>query len=165
MARKLLRFLGRLAAWPLALVILFEEWGWEPLQRAVVRMAEVLGLQRLEAFIRTLPPYPALALFLLPSLLLLPAKLLALWLLGHGQVLLGTLVILSTKLVGTAVVARLFSLTRDSLLQLGWFARLYGHWSAFKEALLVRVRASWPWRWGRAMKRHWQRRWRVWRHG
>ena len=78
MGRQLLRALGRLAAWPLALLILFEEWGWEPLQRGMVRLGHALGLQGLEARIRTLPPYAALAVFLVPSLLLLPVKLLAL---------------------------------------------------------------------------------------
>jgi hypothetical protein len=87
-----------------------------------------------------------LAIFLLPTLLLLPVKLLALWLIGHGKVLGGTLVILTAKVVGTAIVARLFNLTRDTLMQLAWFARLYTRWVAWKDALLAQVRASWPWR-------------------
>ncbi len=161
--RALARVLGRIAAWPLALLILFEEWGWEPLQRALVRLGEALHLQWLEARIRRLPPYPALVLLVVPSLLLFPVKLLALWLMGHGHVVQGALVIAAAKLVGTALMARLFLLTRDALLRLAWFATLYARWMAFKQALLERVRASWPWRWGRAMKRRWRMRWQAWR--
>ena len=79
------RWLKRLAAWPLALVILFEEWGWEPLQRGLARLGRALGLAWLEAAIGRLPPYAALAVLLLPSLLLLPVKLSALWLIGRSQ--------------------------------------------------------------------------------
>lgn len=157
--------LKRLAAWPLALVILFEEWGWEPLQRGLARLGQWLGLQWVEARIRELPPYWALAVFLLPSLLLLPVKLLALWLIGMRQVMLGAAVIVVAKIAGTAIVARLFTLTRPALLQLAWFAQLYLRWSGWKEALLAHVRASWPWRWGRVVQRRWRRQLTLWRSG
>ena len=90
-------------------------------------------------------------------------KLPAGWLIGHGHVFFGMGVVITAKLVGTGLVARLCTLTRDSLMQLAWFARVYARWSAFKGALLDRARASWPWRWGRWMKRRWQRRWQAWR--
>ena len=79
------RFLLRLAAWPLALVILFEEWGWQPLQRALARLMQSLGLASLEDRIRRLPPYAALTLFAVPTLMLVPVKILALWLIGQGR--------------------------------------------------------------------------------
>ncbi len=146
--------------WLLALVILFEEWGWEPLQRALAWVGRLPVLRRLEQRTRTLPPYGALALFLLPTVALLPVKLLALWLIGHGQVISGTLVILGAKLVGTAIVARLFTLTRPALMRLAWFAQVYTRWLNWKEALLTQVRASWPWRLGRVVKRQMAQRWK-----
>lgn len=154
-----LRLLKTLFGWLLALVILFEEWGWEPLQRALAWVSQLPGLRWIERRIQTLPPYGALALFLLPTLLLLPVKLLALWLIGRGKVLAGTLVILSAKVVGTAIVARLFSLTQPALMQLAWFARLYGRWVNWKTALLAQVRASWAWRFGRVVKHRAKQRW------
>jgi hypothetical protein len=154
-----LRLVKGLFGWVLALLILFEEWGWEPLQRALVWMARLPGLRWVEARIRALPPYGALAIFLLPTLLLLPVKLLALWLIGQGQVLAGTGVIVAAKLVGTAIVARLFSLTQATLMQLAWFARLYTRWSAWKMSLLIQVRGSWPWRFGRVVKHRLNQRW------
>ncbi|MDD2925370.1 hypothetical protein [Rhodoferax sp.] len=159
----LTRLLKTLFGWLLALLILFEEWGWEPLQRALAWVGQLPGLRWLESRIQTLPPYGALAIFLLPTLLLLPVKLLALWLIGQGQVLGGTLVILTAKVAGTAIVARLFSLTRDTLMQLGWFARLYTRWVNWKEALLAQVRASWPWRLGRVLKQRAKQRWARWK--
>ena len=154
-----IRPLKALFGWLLALLILFEEWGWEPLQRALAWVGRLPGLRWLEERIRALPPYAALALFLLPTAMLLPVKLLALWLIGQGKVWAGTLVILGAKLVGTAIVARLFTLTQPALMQLAWFARLFTRWVSWKEALLAQVRASWPWRLGRVMKQRMKRRW------
>ena len=68
-------------------------------------------------------------------------------------------VIISAKIAGTAIVARLFGLTKPTLLQLGWFARAYKRWSAWKNALLAQVRASWPWRLGRVLKHRLKQRW------
>jgi hypothetical protein len=159
LARLPLLILKGLFGWLLAALILFEEWGWEPLQRALAWVARLPGLRWVEGRIRQLPPYGALAIFLLPTLLLLPVKLLALWLVGQGKVLAGTLVIVAAKLAGTAIVARLFGLTKDTLMQLGWFARLYTRWSVWKESLLAQVRTSWPWRLGRVLKHRIKQRW------
>lgn len=139
--------------WGLAIVILFEEWGWQPLQRAMARIGRLPVLRQLEALIAKLPPYAALVVFFLPGLLLLPVKLLALWLIGEGQAGLGLAIIVIAKILGTAIVARLFALTRPALMRLAWFARVYERWSAWKEALLVWVRASRAWRLARAIKR------------
>ena len=149
----------------LALLILFEEWGWAPLQRALAWVGRLPLLRQVEAAIGRLPPRAALLVFLLPTLLLLPIKLLALAAIAHGHRLLGLGVIVLAKLLGTAVVARLFALTRPALLQLPWFAHWYGRWTAWKDALLARVRASWAWRSGRAAKRLLRQRWARWRRG
>ena len=158
-----LRALEAVLGWLLALVILFEEWGWEPLQRVLARIGAWPGLRSIEGAVRRLPPYAALALFALPTAMLLPVKLGALWLIGQGQVVAGAVVIVVAKLVGTAVVARLFTLTRPALMRLDWFAAMHGHWTRWKTALLERVRASRPWRTIRAVRHRIRRRWRVWR--
>ena len=139
-------------SWGLALLILFEEWGWDPLQRALARIGQLPGFRWMERRIQALGPYVALTLLLLPSVLLLPIKLLALWLIGLGHVLLGTLVIIAAKLGGTALVARLFTLTQPALMQMPWFARRYTRWKDWKLRLLTRVRASWAWRTAQQVK-------------
>ncbi|MEJ6003119.1 hypothetical protein [Paucibacter soli] len=152
-----LRWLARLL---LALIILFEEWGWVPLQRAMAWLGRLPLLRQLEAGIRRLPPYAALALLLAPTLLLLPVKLLALWLIAQGRALLGLAVILVAKLLGTAVLARLFMLSQPALMRLPWFARLYARWTVWKQGLLAWVRGSALWRQARTLRRLLQRRWR-----
>ena len=147
----------------LALLILFEEWGWEPLKRAMAWVMRWPPLAWLERHIAALPPYAALAVFALPMLLLLPVKLAALWLIARGQALLGVMVIVVAKVLGTALVARLFHLTQPALMRLGWFARFYARWTAWKEALLTQVRASWAWRVARVVKHRVAQRLARWR--
>jgi hypothetical protein len=149
--------------WLLALLILFEEWGWDALQALLARIGRWPGLRWIEGRVRRLPPYAALALFGLPALLLLPVKLLALWAIGRGHALVGLLVIVAAKLIGTAVVARLFTLTQPALMSLSWFARGYARWTAWKEDLLARVRASAIWKSAAALKRSVRERWAQWR--
>jgi hypothetical protein len=158
-----MRWLRRIAEALLALVILFEEWGWEPLQRVLARLARWPVLAALERRIAGLSPWPALALFGVPALALLPLKLLALWLIGRQHALLGLLLIVGAKLVGTAIVARLFTLTKPALLRLRWFAAFYPRWLGWKQVVVDRVRASWAWRAGRVMRERLRRRWRRWR--
>jgi len=148
--------------WLLALLILFEEWGWEPLQRWLARIALWPGFRWLDAAIRRLPPYAALALLGGPALTLLPIKLLALWLIGQGHAVSGLAVILATKVLGTAVVAHLFGLTQPALMQLDWFAHRYTQWTRWKDRLLAQVRASIPWRTARVLRRQALRQWHRW---
>jgi len=151
-----LRWLARLL---LALLILFEEWGWEPLRRAMAWLAGLLPLRGLERLLRRLPPYGALLVLLLPSLLIIPVKIAALWLIAKGKAMLGLSVIVVAKLAGTALLAWLFQLIQPALLRLAWFARLYGRWTAWKAELLAWVRASSVWRAARRLKLR-LRRWR-----
>ena len=161
--RWLLRALRAFATWLIALIILFEEWGWEPLARVLGLLAKLPIIGWLERGIARLPSYAALALFFVPAVLLLPIKLLALWIIGRGHALLGIAVIIAAKVAGTAVVARLFMLTKPALMRLAWFERLYIRWTAWKEALLTQVRASAAWRLGRSLKAAVLRRLRAWR--
>lgn len=140
-----MRWLRQAFGFLVALVILFEEWGWEPLNRLLARLARLPVIGHIERRVQSLPPYGALAVFFAPTLALLPVKLAALWLIAHGQHVAGVVVILAAKVAGTAVVARLFTLTQPALMQMEWFARLYTRWSAWKGALIARVRASAAW--------------------
>lgn len=135
------------------LVILFEEWGWPLLGRWMATLARLPILRQLEHFLKTLPPYGALAALVLPSLVLLPIKLCALWLLAHGYAWVGVAVVILAKLAGTAVLAWLFQLIQPSLMNLSWFATLYRRWLAWKAELIAWVRASAAWRFSRGVKR------------
>jgi hypothetical protein len=151
----------------LALVIVFEEWGWRPLAELLGRFARWRPWALLETLIVRLPPYAALVVFALPTLLLLPLKFLALLLIGNGQVVLATLLFVAAKVIATALVARLFLLTQPALMQIGWFAYGYDTVMPWKQALTDRVHASWAWRVGRIWKERARRvgaaAWRRWR--
>lgn len=161
----LLRALRNLLHGLLALVVLFEEWGWEPLQRLLARLGRWRWVRRVEAGIARLPPVLALAVFALPGLALLPVKLAALWFVGRGHAVAGLVVIVLAKLLGTAVVARLYALTQPALMQIAWFARLHARWTAWKAHWLAVVRTSWAWRSARVLRRGIARRLARWRRG
>lgn len=141
----------------LALVIVFEEWGWRPLADLLGRLARWRPWAAIESVIIRLPPYAALVVFVLPSTLLLPLKLLAVFLVARGQIVLAGLLFAVAKLVATALVARLFMLTQPALMQIGWFAWAYDAVIPWKDALVERVHASWPWRAGRVAKERMRR--------
>ena len=147
-----------------AALLLFEEWGWERLAAAFARLARLPLWAALERKIAQLSPTGALLVFCVPMLTLLPVKLLALYLFGRGETTLGLLLLLSAKIGGTAIMARLFQLTQPALLHLRWFAWWYPRWKVWKDALLAEVRLSAPWkasqRLKRAVKSWWTGSWR-----
>jgi hypothetical protein len=145
-------WLKRVLGIVLALVVLFEEWGWRPLAEWLGQLRRLRLVARLEGWIQTLPPYGALAAFILPSLLLLPLKLIGLYLIANGQKLAAIGLIAFAKITGTAIVARLFILTSPQLMRIGWFARGYGIVMPWKDSVYAQIRASWAWRYGRMLK-------------
>ncbi len=136
----------------LALIIVFEEWGWRPLAAALAQLARLKPIAWLEAHIQRLPPYGALLVFGAPSILILPLKLVALFLITSGREFEATLLFIGAKIIGTAIVARLFQLTEAQLLQIPWFARAYGIFMPWKNALTAWVHESWVWRRARLVK-------------
>jgi hypothetical protein len=138
-----------------ALILLFEEWGWRPLSAFVARLARYPLWAKAELWIAGLPPYGALLALGVPSAILIPAKLLGVFLLATGHLVSASIVIVAAKLASTALIARIFLLTKPALMEIGWFARAYEVFVPWQEALFARIRASWVWRYGRIVK------WRV----
>jgi hypothetical protein len=142
----------------LIVVIFIEEWGWRPLTALAAALARWPPLAALEAAIRDAPRTVALALFLVPALLLFPVKLVALWLIQEGRTTIGIALILAAKILGTAFVGRLFILVEPQLMTFAWFARCIGWWRATRTRVMATLHRSWVWRAGRAFKRV-ARRW------
>jgi uncharacterized membrane protein len=86
-------------------------------------------LRRLRAWIRSLPPYPSLALFSVPVIVLEPIKPIAAYLAATGQFVSGILTFIFGELLKLVLVERLFSLTREKLMRIPAFAKLYGWYS------------------------------------
>jgi hypothetical protein len=159
----MVRWLFKLIQLPLALVLMFYEWGWQSLSAVFEWLAKRPIWGWLEAQIRRAPPWLALILFLLPSATLFPLKILALWLVAHGQKMAGVALIFAAKIVGTALIARLFVLTQPALMQIAWFARFFNWFKPWKDAWIAALRASWPWRYARVMNAQIRRQMRRWR--
>ena len=106
-----------------------------------------LPLARLfEKLILALPPWAALCAFVLPGLLLIPVKLLALLAIANGHAATGVTTFVVAKLAGAALVARIYTLSLPKLLTLPWFARWHTPVIAFKNVYLERVRTHHLWR-------------------
>jgi len=129
-----------------ALFLMFEEWLWDVGARLMARLAAFPPLRALERAIGKLGPFAALAVFVLPALMLFPVKLLALLAMAHGHPMLGLSVFVAAKIAGAAAVARLYAITRPALLSLQWFARLHNWFVALKDRWIARLKATAAWR-------------------
>lgn len=162
------RILKRLITYPLlvlaGVVLAVEEALWR-LSGVLALLGKLPLFRALEDWLRAAPPMAAMALFAVPAVALAPVKLLALYWLAGGHPFLGIGTILTAKVLGTAIVARLFQLTQRQLLTIAWFRRIY--------ELVLRLRAAayglWTqsavgrlWRRERAIQQGWvRRRWQA----
>lgn len=121
----------------LAIIFLIEAWLWDHLEPIVARVVALIPLARVKEWLAervdALSPAMTLIVFAVPILPLFPLKLIGLWLLTHEYWLTGVSTFLFAKLLGVGVTAFLFDVTRDKLLEMHWFERLY--------ELVLRLRA------------------------
>ncbi len=140
-----MHWLKRLLTPPLivlaALLMGIEELLWENLKVLTAWVAKFPLFKWTERLIQRLPPYPTMAVFLIPGAVLFPVKLGAMYLMTHGQFLLGVGVIVAAKVAGTAVVARLYVICQPKLMTIGWFARLHDWLVVTRDRLYSAIRA------------------------
>ncbi len=108
-----------------ALIMFFEEWLWDRLTKFMAWVARAPVFRWLEKRLAVLPPYGAMAVFLVPGAMLLPVKIAALYFMTHGHPGGGLAIIIAAKVIGTAIVARIFTVCRPALLTVRWFRRFY----------------------------------------
>jgi hypothetical protein len=154
-----------------AAILFFEEWLWNRLTKFMAWAARARVFRWLEARLAVLPPYGAMAVFLVPGAMLLPVKLAALWLMARGHPAGGLLIIVAAKVVGTAIVARIFAVCRPALLTVRWFRRLYEWLLRLQTRLYGAIRAMPAWatavRWKNVIKArfarggHFSRQWKA----
>lgn len=123
--RRLLRPLWVL----LALIFLIEAWLWDRVEPIIARVVALIPLPRLKAWlsdrVEHLSPGLTLIVFAVPFIVLFPLNLIAAWLLAHKYFVGATALIVLQKILGVGIVAFVFDVTRDKLLQMRWFRRLY----------------------------------------
>ena len=95
--------------------------------------------RRLRRWITSLRPYPALALFAIPLIVLEPVKPVAAYLAATGHFAAGTVLFVGGELLKLVLVERLFVLNKQKLLAIPAFAWCYRHISALREWLEATV--------------------------
>jgi hypothetical protein len=142
--------LRRLLTLPLVVVaatwLFVEEILWERLNQLLGWLGRLPVLRRVEAWIAGLPAYAALALFIVPALVLLPFKFAALWLIARGHVVTGMQMFILAKVTGTAMAARIFTLCRPTLMSKPWFARGYDWVIRMRDLVHGRIAETWTYR-------------------
>ncbi len=113
----------------LAIVFLIEAWLWDHLEPIVARVVAAIPLARFKQWLTervdALSPAMTLIVFAVPIIPLFPLKLVGLWLLTHEYWTSAIFTILFAKLLGVGVTAFVFDVTRDKLLEMHWFERIY----------------------------------------
>ena len=98
-------------------------------------LAKHVVLRQLRDWIRSLRPYPSLALFSVPVIMLEPVKPVAAYLAATGKIVSGVITLIVGELLKLVLVERLFSLTRDKLMKIPAFAWAYAKFREAKERL------------------------------
>jgi hypothetical protein len=111
--------------WLGAIIFLVEEILWDFTAAVMARIGTVRMVHAIENLIASLPPRWAIIAFLLPSSILIPAKLFGLHAIATGHWLLGSTIFIVAKMAGLALFSRIFNLTRPALMKINWFARFY----------------------------------------
>ena len=113
----------------LALLFLLEAWLWDHLEPIVARVVNLVPWgklkEKLARLIEDLPPWATLIVFIIPFIVLLPLKFVEVYLLATHQWLAAGVVLILAKLLGLGVTAFIFDVTREKLLQMAWFRRMY----------------------------------------
>ena len=96
------------------------------------------ALARMRRRIQQLGPYQSLALLVVPTSLVEPLKIVALFVAGKGHWLSSTAMIIGAYAVSLLIVERLFR--KPKLMVLGWFASLWIWFVALPDKILAIVR-------------------------
>src|SRR5260370_25528394 len=112
-----------------------------------VWMSKLRILQRTRRWVVSLRPYPSLALFAVPVIILEPAKPLAGYLAVTGHFFAGAITFVIAEVLKLSFVERLFQLNRKKLLSIPAFAAGYKYWRRMMdviESLEARIPARRP---------------------
>ena len=147
------------------LAFLVEEWLWDSLKRGMQAVGRLPLISQVEPWIARLPPAGAAVVFILPTSLALPVKLVALHRIAHGHLVQGTLVILAAKLLATALFARIYVLTEPALLQVAWFVALRAAVLRWRDWAYAQIESHPVWRAMHDRMARWRADFAAWRAG
>ena len=149
--KSLLRRIVRFILITLAAVwMLFEEWVWDTILAVMEYAGRLKAINRFEAFLARQNQYLLLTLFVFPFLIMIPAKLYGLYLMTSGKIIRGVTIFVIAKGLITALVTRLFMISKDKLLLIRSFSAFYYWFTDKREWLYAEVRKLPAWRTARA---------------
>ena len=134
-----------------AAIVFIEETLLHYLGELMAGLARWPPVARLEAWLRRLPPWAALLVFVAPSLLILPVKLAAVWFAYKHHFALSLASIIAGKMLATALVARLYHVLRPTLMTVPWYVRAETWVFNLRDRVYGFVRALPAWQRARAM--------------
>jgi hypothetical protein len=121
----------------LAIVFLIEAWLWDHLEPVVAWFVSMIPMRAFKHWLAdrvdALSPAMTLIVFIVPIIPLFPLKLVGLWLLAHEYWTSAVFTLLFAKFVGVGVTTFIFDVTREKLLEMGWFEKLYDFIMAARE--------------------------------
>ncbi|MGD1039065.1 MAG: hypothetical protein ABR878_18300 [Roseiarcus sp.] len=119
----------------LAIAFLVEAWVWDSfvaLGRWLVALIPWDALKaRIKAVIAVVPAPLALVIFVVPLAVVEPLKVVSVWLMATGHFALGVVGFILLQFLGVGLVAVVFDLTREKLLEMAWFAWTFAKVTAF----------------------------------
>jgi hypothetical protein len=133
-----------------AAVVFFEQVLIRMLNAITAALARWAPIAALEAWLKKQPPYVALMAFVMPSILILPIKLSAIYFATNHMYMTAIAAVVIGKVLATAIVARLYVVLRPTLMTIGWFARLDTWFFFWRDRAYAFVRALPAWQKARA---------------
>ena len=128
-----------------AAVVFFEQTLIRWLNAITAALARWAPIAALEAWLKKQPPYIALMAFVMPSILILPIKLSAIYFVTHHMFMTAIAAVVIGKILATAIVARLYVVLRPTLMTIGWFARADTWFFYWRDRAYAFVRALPAW--------------------
>ena len=130
-------------------LMLVEERLWDWFVAFGLWLGQRPMMRLVEARMRILPPKAAAVALFVPVALIFPVKVLAVWVMSTGRWGLGVTILLSAKLVGTALIAWIYTLCEPALSQLAWFVHLRAWFLDAKDWAHRKLEAWLLWRFAR----------------
>jgi hypothetical protein len=118
-----------------AIWMLFEDWVWDTIVALMEEFERLKIINRFESFLARQNQYLLLTLFTFPFLIVIPAKLYGIYLIADGKVIRGVTIFIVAEVLITALVTRLFIISKDKLLQIKAFKTFY-YWFKDKKEWL-----------------------------
>jgi hypothetical protein len=113
----------------LAIIFLIEAWLWDHLEPIVAKLVAWIPLREFKQWLSdrvdALSPAMTLIVFAVPVIPLFPLKLVGLWLLANEYWLAAIFTFAFAKFAGLGITAFIFDVTREKLLEMRWFEKLY----------------------------------------